>query len=251
MMASDRGSAGDRVTRTRVTRVLAGILTACVGLVLVAAMFDLSDAPGGLTVEVEERLEESGVSHPVTAVLLNFRAYDTWLEIGVLVLAAIGLLTVRRMTDLSSVTRTAPRDVIVTWIARLLVPLMVLTAGFLLLLGTRAPGGAFQAGAVLGAAGVILRLGGYRSVTVVDRWRLRAVILLGFAVFLAVAAGVMGGGRAMLEFPPGWAGVLILIVETTIAISIAAILTLAFTGADPTTNARLSLDPGDMQAGRD
>ncbi|MFN2337821.1 MAG: hypothetical protein ABR544_02485, partial [Gammaproteobacteria bacterium] len=36
---------------------------------------------------VQEHLGTSGVSHPVTAVLLNFRAHDTLLEIGVLLLA--------------------------------------------------------------------------------------------------------------------------------------------------------------------
>ena len=36
----------------------------------------------GLSVEVAANLETSGVSNPVTAVLLNFRGYDTLLEMG-------------------------------------------------------------------------------------------------------------------------------------------------------------------------
>lgn len=218
------------------TRVLAAALVIVLGLTLAVGAVGLPDEPGGLTAEVETRVPDSGVTHPVTAVLLNFRAYDTWLEVGVLLLAAIGLLAVRQTQDLSSVARTIPRDVMVTWIARLLVPLMVLTAGFLLLLGTRAPGGAFQAGAVLGAAGVILRLGGFRSVTVLGGWRFRATLALGFAVFLAVAAGVSIGDRALLEYPATGAGVLILVIEAAIAISIAVTLTVAFTGADPAAN---------------
>ena len=38
----------------------------------------------GLRADVVAKLDESGVRNPVTAVLLNFRGYDTLLEIGVL-----------------------------------------------------------------------------------------------------------------------------------------------------------------------
>jgi hypothetical protein len=43
---------------------------------------------------VIRHLPDSGVSNPVTAVLLNFRAYDTLLEIGVVLLALWGLKAV-------------------------------------------------------------------------------------------------------------------------------------------------------------
>jgi multisubunit Na+/H+ antiporter MnhB subunit len=40
-------------------------------------------------------MPESGVDHPVTAVLLNFRSYDTLLEIAVLLLAVVVALALR------------------------------------------------------------------------------------------------------------------------------------------------------------
>ena len=43
---------------------------------------------------VAAHMAESGVEHPVTAVLLNFRGYDTLLEVAVLLLALLGVLTV-------------------------------------------------------------------------------------------------------------------------------------------------------------
>ncbi len=49
-----------------------------------------ADGPG-LAPVVAGRLAESGVENPVTAVLLNFRGYDTLLEAGVLLLALIGV----------------------------------------------------------------------------------------------------------------------------------------------------------------
>ena len=36
-------------------------------------------------------METSGVRNPVTAVLLNFRGYDTLLEMGVLLVALLGV----------------------------------------------------------------------------------------------------------------------------------------------------------------
>ena len=42
--------------------------------------------------DVHANLEISGVSNPVTAVLLNFRAYDTLLELTVLLAAMLGIL---------------------------------------------------------------------------------------------------------------------------------------------------------------
>ena len=42
---------------------------------------------------VASNMAISGVENPVTAVLLNFRGYDTLLEIGVLLLAALGVFS--------------------------------------------------------------------------------------------------------------------------------------------------------------
>ena len=42
-----------------------------------------------MTALVSSNMPISGVENPVTAVLLNFRGYDTLLEIGVLLLAAL------------------------------------------------------------------------------------------------------------------------------------------------------------------
>ena len=41
---------------------------------------------------VSANLAQSGVAHPVTAVLLNFRGFDTLLEIAVMLVALLGVL---------------------------------------------------------------------------------------------------------------------------------------------------------------
>lgn len=214
-----------------------GFLVAGVTAVLALAVAQLPSGPGGLTGEVAARLGQSGVAHPVTAVLLNFRAYDTWLEVAVLVLAALGTLALHRSVDLVHVRPAAPpalvADPVLGWLLRLLVPALVLTAGYLLWLGTGAPGGAFQAGAVMASAGVVLWMGGRPLSGVLRGWLFRSALLAGCLAFLATAAATLATRGQLLDFPPRWASAVILLVETTVTVSIVATLAALFVGAQP------------------
>jgi multisubunit Na+/H+ antiporter MnhB subunit len=55
-------------------------------------VLSLPDQAQGLQGAVADQLEKSGVTNPVTAVLLNFRGYDTLLEMVVLLFAVIHYL---------------------------------------------------------------------------------------------------------------------------------------------------------------
>lgn len=241
----------DTPGRFTLQRVIGLVLTLGIGFVLVQVAIDLPEEPSGLASNVSERIGETGVSHPVTAVLLNFRAYDTFLEIGVLILAVLGILAVRREGDLLSSMRMAPTplytDPILTWLVRLLAPLLVLAGGYLLWLGTSAPGGAFQAGALLAAAGVALRMSGHPSVAIFQRTLLRSLILFGFLVFLLVAVGTMLFQPNMLQLPEDGAGLIILIVELTLTISIAMVLIILFVGAKPPYEETVDVDEEDAE----
>ncbi|HDP88772.1 MAG TPA: sodium:proton antiporter [Thioalkalivibrio sp.] len=201
--------------------VAVALLCAVLALALAWAMWDLPPAPVALPAQVAGSLAISGVEHPVTAVLLNFRGYDTLLEVGVLLIALLGMLaagaTPERMTAL-------PPDPVLEGLARLLAPLMVLVAGYLLWAGAFRPGGAFQAAAVLAAAGVLLRLAGPVTAWTRPGRVLRLALAAGFVVFLAVAVLGLAQG-AMLEYPRAWAGSLILAVEAGLTVSLG--LTLA------------------------
>ncbi|MDP2170697.1 MAG: MnhB domain-containing protein, partial [Rhodocyclaceae bacterium] len=96
-------------------------------------------------------------------------------------------------------------------------------AVYLLWAGAFRPGGAFQAGAVLAAAAVLLHLAGLAAGWAAPGMRLRAGLAAGFLVFLAVAAGLLVEG-ALLQYPPAWAGALILLVEATLTVSLGLIL---------------------------
>jgi multisubunit Na+/H+ antiporter MnhB subunit len=225
--APERVSAGLRWASAVLVLVLAGVLAAAVSA--------MSPYPGGLTLVVTERLTDSGVSHPVTAVLLNFRAYDTMLELVVLLLTVLAMLAVRRETDLRSLREGLPGDPVVRGLSALLVPLVVLIGWHLLFLGTYRAGGAFQAGAVLGAALVLLLLSGHRSVTALAGWSLRGSLAVGVVVFAGVGMVAPLRGRSLLEFPPGAAGALILAIEiaATLAIALALAALFAGSGAEP------------------
>jgi multisubunit Na+/H+ antiporter MnhB subunit len=212
--------------RPSASAVLAWLVLA-VGLGLGAAVLALPAGPTDLRARVDAALGDSGVEHPVTAVLLNYRAYDTLLELGVFLLALAGTWSFR----LEPVDDREPAGPLQVALVRALVPVMVLVAGHLLWLGSAAPGGAFQAGAVLGGAGVLLLVSQPPLVIHGGGIRYRALASLGLLVFLAVAVATLERGQ-LLEYRGDTAAILILLIEAAAALSIGAILAALFAAAE-------------------
>lgn len=210
----------------RPVRLLSALLTVLMVLVIGWALFIASplQLPGPAQNPVYQQLIHSGVSNPVTAVLLNFRAWDTLLELAVLLSVATGILA------LGSEQRPhACAGPLLRLLLRALVPLLVLMAGYLLWVGAYAPGGAFQAGAVLAAAGILLHLGGRHPLASPSFIWLRLLLVTGVGLFLLV--GLLPG-KGFLVYPQAWAGTLILLIESAALISIATTLMLAYRGGD-------------------
>jgi multisubunit Na+/H+ antiporter MnhB subunit len=209
-------------------RLAAGLLAASVGALVAWALLALPDS-AGLREAVASRMDVSGVTHPVTAVLLNFRGYDTLLEVAVLLLALVATWSLRLAP--SRATRDSP-GLVLHELVRFVVPLLVVLAGYLLWLGAHAPGGAFQAGALLAGAGVLLSLVEARPLGPAPPVVVRGLAVLGVAVFLAVALLLLPGGR-LLEYGPGRAGLLILVIEAASTVSIGLALAYLFRGDEP------------------
>lgn len=182
----------------------------------------------GVASLIMSNLNVSGVGNPVTAVLLNFRGYDTLLEIGVLVLATIGVLSLSKNLSFTRMRFSPPADPVLALMTRLLVPMLVLISGYLLWAGEKAPGGAFQAGSVLGAAGVLLALSGHTRPSWLNVSVLRLSIVVGFVVFLLAAIVPMFLGKDLLEYPVYMAKTLIIIIETWLTLSIGVMLVSMF-----------------------
>jgi len=192
------------------------------------------DEPGSLPALVDRNLADSGVSHPVTAVLLNFRAWDTLLELLVLLLALLGFMQLY-VRDLPFYKQTISGDHPPAWPllrawTRVLAPLLVLVGGYLLWRGAAEPGGAFQAGALLAAAIVMLRLSDLLPPLRWSWWPVRTAVLSGAILFLALAASSAVIGDNWLTYPAGMAGTLIVLVEVAATVSIAMTLGLLVAG---------------------
>lgn len=189
-------------------------------------------APVDLGALTAENMSASGVSHPVTAVLLNFRAFDTMMEMPVVLLAAIGCWMLGEARPASSPVRDNP---LFQSLARIVVPVLCVLAGYLLWLGSTAPGGAFQAGAVLAGTFILLLLAGIERKLGAPGalvW-IRVGLVAGLAVFVSVAWAMGLSGRSMLEYPPGSAKPFILLIEVTLTISVGLTLAALFLGGKP------------------
>jgi len=199
------------------------------GLFLLIALEAVWKIPvgGGLTLAVETMLPESGVEHPVTAVLLNFRAYDTWLEIGVILL---GLLAVFAVGGINIYHRPAivAEEYLLRQVISFIAPVLFLFGAFLLYFGKSGPGGAFQAAVLWGAIGILLHLGGRPVFSAIPRWLSQLLLTMGLGFFLVLGFLLIARGGALFEYPQKSAGFLILIIETLAAVSIAAALTAIF-----------------------
>lgn len=206
-----------------------GLLLLALFVALAWVVLGLPPDSAGLRPAVMEQMAASGVEHPVTAVLLNFRGYDTLLELVVLLVAGLGIWSLARAVP---PTTEAP-GMMLDYLPRRLVPLMVLMAGYLLWRGASGPGGAFQAGAVLGAAGVLLLLAGWRLPAHWQGWPLRLLLVSGVAVFAGVGLAVIPWSGLLLAYPLSTAGALILAIEAVATLSIGATLVALFLGGEP------------------
>ncbi|MEV8136383.1 hydrogenase subunit MbhD domain-containing protein [Microbacterium aurantiacum] len=210
----------------RIPLALAIAAGAASAAALVTVVRALPLDPAELGPLARDRVADSGVSHPITAVLLNFRSLDTLLEIAVVVIAAVGAGAVAR-------ERLKPErgtDPVRGALAGILIPILLLLAGWILVAGSSQPGGAFQAGAVLAAALIIGHLCGIPFTTPRGRG---GAALAGAGVLCFVALGAIGSasGGVWLQLDPAWAGAAILAVEAILTVGIAVALTMIFLAA--------------------
>jgi len=193
------------------------------------ALLSLPEQAVGLSDQVKMNMETSGVRNPVTAVLLNFRGYDTLLEMAVLLVALLGVWSL----GAAEVHRRIDPEPVLSLLVGGLVPVMILMAGYLLWVGANAPGGAFQAGSVLAAAGILLLLSSKRFPVRLMGWPLRVVLLLGLGTFTAAGMTLLFVSGGFLQYPSGLSGALILFIEAAATLSIGVTLAALFLGGRP------------------
>ena len=214
---------------SRTGRVMAAISVLALTSVLGWTVWTLPPFSDRMQRLVASNMAISGVENPVTAVLMNFRGYDTLLEIGVLLLAALGVFSAVPSPVILSKSTPSP---ILILLLRLLLPFIVLAGGYILWIGKYAPGGAFQAGAILAAGGILLST----AAVPFNRFATKTMSIamgIGLLTFIVVALATMMVRGNFLQYPVAQAGTLILVIEAAATISIAIILTILFIGGNP------------------
>lgn len=213
-------------------RATAALAAASLGAGLLMAIQALPP-PQGLTSAVMTRLPETGTANPVTAVLLNFRGWDTLLETLVLLAALLGAWTLSRDEDWPGRAGRAHdtrADGVLAEFGRLLPPVALVVGVYLVWVGGHQPGGAFQGGTVLAAAWIVTVMAGLLPAPRVDGGSLRTALLAGPVAFVLLAVAGLYVDR-FLYYPPDHAKVLLLGLEALLAVAIATALAMLVFGA--------------------
>ncbi|MDG1138193.1 MAG: MnhB domain-containing protein [Opitutales bacterium] len=107
---------------------------------------------------------DTEVPNMVTAVLADYRGFDTMFETVVVFIAGIAVLAILKGSGRRprgrhrSYKLEAEPDLIVTYTVRLVVPVIQLFAFYVLAHGHVSPGGGFQGGVVMGASFILIAL---------------------------------------------------------------------------------------------
>lgn len=154
--------------------------------------------------------KEAGCKNIVTAIILNYRGYDTMGEVTVIFTALCSVLAILRRENLKisySELDISPvkASIIVSTILCILVPCVMLFAIYVILFGTSSPGGGFQGGVIAGAGFIIVALifgltRGIRKFPLRIRGWLEPAAVISFTV--VGLTGILLGGNFLTFMPP-------------------------------------------------
>jgi multicomponent Na+:H+ antiporter subunit B len=173
---------------------------------------------------IEQTLEETAVPNIVTAVLADYRGYDTMFETIVIFSAGVACLFLLRVfrpikpetrlyrhiptgitlriksrTGLPQTTKEferidllwVPYDLIVKTSCRLIVPFSQIFALYVIAHGHHSPGGGFQGGVILGASIVLFAISHNLRSALTHISEKMAVLLCGLGVFIYAGTGLL------------------------------------------------------------
>lgn len=173
-------------------------------------------------------LESAGADNPVTAIILNIRAYDTLLELAVLLLAWSGVRVLQGPLRGPGISPATGELAVLGAFARFMSAPAVLMAGYLVWAGKDVPGGAFQAGALLAGVGAVTLMAGRPLQPLYREALMRPMLAAGLLTFLVVAVGSWRVGGEFLGYRYAHAGTLMLVLELFSTAAIATVLLMLF-----------------------
>ena len=218
----------------KLLRAGAAALSVLTAAVLAGVVLLLPDPAPTLAPAAVANAWATGLSNPVTNVLMAFRAMDTMLEKVVLLLAIIGVWSLA--PDSAWGGRPGPRHQadprgVLAFLARLLPPVGIVIGIYILWTGSDHPGGAFQGGAILASMWLLAIMAGLADTPLVSYRSVRFILVAGPGLFLLVGLAGLLFGAAFLSYPPALAKPLILGIEIAMTLTIAATLGLLLAGA--------------------
>jgi multisubunit Na+/H+ antiporter MnhB subunit len=214
-------------------RACAAVLCAILAAGLAAIVLLAPDPAPSLAPAVAAGLPATTLGNPVAAVLIAFRATDTLLEVIVLVLALLGIWSLapdRLWGGLPGKKQHADANSPLTLLALVFTPIGIVIGLHIFWNGSQAPGGEFQASAILAAMWILVMIAGLADAPAIGKLWLRGVLVLGPLVFLGIGflGFLMAGG--FLAYPPDFTYPVILLIEAVLMLSIAAMLGLLVAG---------------------
>ncbi len=228
---SERSGAGVRAFALLAALAVTAVLALCV--------LALPEPAPTLAPLVVENMDVTGVGNPITGVLLAFRALDTMLEAIVLVIAVIGVWSLSPdgvWGGRPGLRHSADPDGVLAYLARLLPPIGIVVGIYLFWAGADHPGGKFQSATILAAMWLLVQMAGLTDAPPVgSRW-LRAGIVVGPLVFVAVGLLGLWSAGAFLGYPPEWAKPMIVAIELALLPTLVLVLALLLNGAPARSN---------------
>lgn len=221
-------------------RVLIGALCAALAAGLAAVVLLLPEPAPTLAPLVAAHLPPTGVSNPITGVLMAHRALDTLLETLVLLPALIGIWSLAAESGWTGRPGSLPHPPpapALTLLAQLLPPVGILVGVHLVWVGADDPGGKFQGAAVLAAMWVLVLVAGLGVPPRITGRGVRLLLIAGPLLFVLIGLAGIPWAGAFLAWPEAWAKPLILAIEAGLTLSVALTLALLLAGP-PQTGAR-------------
>jgi len=154
---------------------------------------------------VTDTLELTEVPNMVTAVLADYRGFDTMFETVVIFVAGIAIIAVLRPVNhdysLPQPDDEDP-DLIVLMTCRLLIPVIQLFALYVVAHGHHSPGGGFQGGVMLGASFILYALAYGLPKALVRLSEKRAITLavIGILIYAGFGLATQFLGRNFLDY---------------------------------------------------
>lgn len=182
------------------------------GILLLSAVFDFpafgdahspANGPGSVSDHyIREIYNETGVPNLVTAVLADYRGYDTMFETVVIFTAGIAIFAILRVfgEGTPATSTKGARDttmagdhnrIIIGTTCRLLIPIIQLFGLYVVAHGHHSPGGGFQGGVIFGASFILLALATDLETTL-KRFSEKSYLALGaIGILIYAAFGLM------------------------------------------------------------